>query len=136
VLGRGLLGLVFVYGHFSLLAGTAAFGAGMKLAIKHGSKGSLPAGDRWIIAGGIVAYLLSLSAFHLAAEWTSLRDRALVGRILVAALLLLLAAVATSPLLFTSLVALVLAAQLVLELRTYPTGAASVWTPPPKGTTA
>src|SRR6266849_9143793 len=33
VVGRGLLGLVFVYAHFPLLAGVAALGAGTKVAI-------------------------------------------------------------------------------------------------------
>jgi hypothetical protein len=35
VVGRGVIGLVFVYCHFPLLAGVAAFGAGTKLAIVH-----------------------------------------------------------------------------------------------------
>ena len=33
VVGRGALGLIFVYVHFTLLAGVAAFGEGTKLAV-------------------------------------------------------------------------------------------------------
>lgn len=135
VLGRGMLGLVFVYTHFLLLAGVAALGAGLKVAIKHSHAAQLSPGERWAVCGGAAAYLLSLAILHLAAEWTSRSDRAFVGRVVLAALLVALALVggALAPAVFMTVVAAGLLAQLVLEAVTYPTGAASVWTPPVSG---
>ena len=132
VLGRGLRGLIFVYVHFVLLAGVAAVGAGVKVAVRHSQDAHLAAGPRWAVCGGVAAFLLSLAVLHLAAEWTSPTDRALIGRFAVSALVVVLALVggAFSPLLFMVVVAAVLLAQLVLEVITYPAGAASVWTAP------
>jgi low temperature requirement protein LtrA len=132
VLGRGVLGLVYVYGHFPLLGGVAAFGAGTELAITHATGPSLEAGVRWALAGGIAAFALSLSLFHIGAEWTSLRDRTFLGRILLAAVATTLAAVGggIAPLAFVALVAAAVIAQLLLEAFTFPVGAASVWEPP------
>jgi low temperature requirement protein LtrA len=47
VVGRGVLGLVFVYAHFMLLAGVAAFGEGARLAIVDATQPGLNAGARW-----------------------------------------------------------------------------------------
>jgi low temperature requirement protein LtrA len=52
VVGRGALGLIYVYGHFPLLAGVAAFGVGAKLAITEAARLALTAGTRWALAGG------------------------------------------------------------------------------------
>lgn len=133
--GRGLIGLVYVYAHFPLLAGVAAIGAGMRLAITHAGAATLGAGARWAIAGGLACYLLSLALLHIAAEWSSLRDRAFLGRLATAALAVGLAAGGggLSPALFVAILAAALVAQLALELVTYPVGAASVWTPPATG---
>lgn len=132
VVGRGLLGLVYMYLHIPLLAGVAAIGAGTKLAITHADAARLGAGARWAIGGGLACYLLSLALLHLAAEWTSPRDRAFLGRLAVSALAVGLAAGggALQPAVFVAILAAALAAQLILELATYPAGAASVWTPP------
>jgi low temperature requirement protein LtrA len=132
VVGRGLLGLVYVYAHFPLLAGVASIGAGMRLAITNAGAGGLGAGARWAIGGGLACYLLSLALLHIAAEWSSLRDRAFLGRLATAALAVGLAAGGggLSPALFVAILAAALVAQLALELVTYPVGAASVWTPP------
>jgi low temperature requirement protein LtrA len=131
VVGRGMLGLVFVYSHFPLLAGTAAVGAGTKIAISHADAPALGAGARWAISGGLACFLLSLALLHIAAEWTSLRDRAFLGRLACSAVVLALAGAGSSlaPVAFVSILAAVLIAQLVLELVTYPLGAASVWEP-------
>jgi low temperature requirement protein LtrA len=131
VVGRGVLGLVFVYVHFPLLAGIAALGAGTKLAITHADAPALGAGARWAISGGLACYMLALALVHIAAEWTSLRDRAFLGRLASAALAIALAAAggSLSPVAFVAILAGALVAQLVLELVTYPTGAASVWVP-------
>ena len=74
VVGRGSLGLVFVYGHFPLLAGVVEFGEGTKLAITMAAQHGLGAGSRWALAGGIGAFALSLAVLHIGAERTSMRD--------------------------------------------------------------
>lgn len=132
VVGRGLLGLVYVYAHFPLLAGIAALGAGTKLAITHADAGGLGVGARWAMCGGLACYLLALALLHIGAEWTSLRDRAFVGRLLCATVAIVLAAAGASlpPVVFVAILSVTLIAQLILELLTYPLGAASVWTPP------
>jgi low temperature requirement protein LtrA len=81
VVGRGALGLVFVYGHFPLLAGVAVFGVGTKLAITQAARPSLSAGTRWALAGGLGAFALSLAVLHIGAEWTSMRGRTFLGRL-------------------------------------------------------
>lgn len=92
VVGRGVLGLIFVYGHFPLLAGVAVFGEGTRLAVTEAADPGLSAAARWALAGGIGTFALSLSVLHIGAEWTSLRDRPFVGRIRLAVLLFALAA--------------------------------------------
>lgn len=131
IVGRGMLGLVYVYGHFPLLGGVAAVGAGVKLAITHADAPSLEAGARWAICGGLACYLLALAALHIGAEWTSLRDRAFLGRLGCAALAIALAAAGGSlaPVAFVGILAAMFVAQLSLELLTVPVGAASVWSP-------
>ncbi|MFL5896269.1 MAG: low temperature requirement protein A [Thermoleophilaceae bacterium] len=138
VLGRGLLGLVFVYTHFLLLAGVAALGAGLKVAIKHSHAAHLSPGARWAVCGGAAAYLLALAILHLAAEWTTRSDRAFVSRLVLSGLMVVLASTggALAPTVFMSLVAAGLLTQLVLEALTYPSGAASVWVPPPASSSA
>jgi low temperature requirement protein LtrA len=128
VVGRGTLGLVFVYGHFPLYPGIAAFAAGTTLAITHVDQPSLEAGARWALAGGLAAFALALAVLHLGAEWTSMRDRSFLGRLVLITLLVVLAAVGGgfSPLVFVLLVTAALLGQLLLEAFTFPTGAASV----------
>jgi low temperature requirement protein LtrA len=131
VVGRGTLGLVYVYAHFPLLGGVAAAAAGIKIAITDADLASLPSGARWLMCGGLACYLLSLALLHFAAEWTTPRDRAFVGRLVTSAVIVALAALggALSPVLFVILLAGVFVAQLVLEILTPPLGAASVWAP-------
>jgi low temperature requirement protein LtrA len=131
VVGRGTLGLVFAYGHFPLFPGVAAFAAGTTLAITHADRSSLEAGARWALDGGLAAFLLSLAIIHIGAEWTSLVDRAFLGRLVLAVLLVALAAFggAIAPLVFVIVVGVALIGQLMLEAYTFPTGAASVLVP-------
>ena len=133
VVGRGMLGLVYLYAHIPLFPGIAAFGAGTKLAIIHADDATLIPGARWALAGGIAAFALALAILHLGAEWTSLRDRSFIGRLVLAAVLIGLAAFGgvISPLAFVALVATAVLGQLMLEAFTFPTGAASVLPPPP-----
>ena len=131
VVGRGMLGLVYVYAHIPMLGGVAALAAGTKIAITHADASSLGAGARWAMCGGLAFYLLSLAVLHLSAEWTTPRERAFIGRLAAASVLLALAALGgtLAPVLFVSLLAATLLAQLVLELATPAVGAASVWSP-------
>jgi low temperature requirement protein LtrA len=131
VVGRGTLGLVFVYGHFPLYPGIAAFAAGTTLAINEVDQTALEAGARWALAGGLAAFVLALAVVHIGAEWTSTRDRTFLGRLVLVTLLVVLAAVggALSPLVFVLLVTAALLGQLLLEAFTFPTGAASVLDP-------
>ena len=133
VVGRGALGLVYVYAHFPLLAGVAAFGEGTRLAVTKAAHVSLSAGARWALAGGIGAFALSLAAVHLGAEWTSLRDRTFLGRIGLATVAIALAAVGgrLSPVIFVVLLTAAVLGQLLLEAFTPRGGAATVWQPEP-----
>jgi low temperature requirement protein LtrA len=128
VVGRGALGLIFVYAHFTLLAGVAAFGAGTRLAIVDAATPALAAGARWAMAGGIGAVALSLAVIHIGAEWTSPRNRTFIGRLGLAGLAIALAAAggAIPPLAFAGLIAVAVLGQLLLEAATPRTGAASV----------
>jgi low temperature requirement protein LtrA len=131
VVGRGALGLVFVYAHFSLLAGVAAFGEGTKIAIMDAVGPSVSAGARWAMAGGVAAFSLSLAAIHLGAEWTSLRDRTFLGRIVLAVAGVILAAAggAIAPVVFTALLAAAVLGQLLFEAVTPRSGARTPWAP-------
>ncbi len=128
VVGRGALGLVYVYGHFPLLAGVAVFGVGIKLAITQGALPALGAGTRWALAGGIAAFALSLAALHIGAEWTSMRDHTFLGRIGLAAVTLTLAAAGghIPPAWFVAVVAVAVLGQLLLEAFTVRAGAATI----------
>ena len=129
VVGRGALGLVYVYCHFPLLAGVAAFGAGTKLAITQATQPGLEAGIRWALAGGVGAFALSLAVIHLGAEWTSLRDRTFLGRIALAVVAITLAAAGggIAPVVFVALVCAAVLGQLLLEAMTPRGGAATVY---------
>jgi low temperature requirement protein LtrA len=131
VVGRGALGLVFVYCHFPLLAGVAAFGAGTKLAIEHAAQPALAAGTRWALAGGVGAFALSLAILHVGAEWTSPRDRTFIGRIALAALAVALAAAGggMAPVAFVGLLTAAVFGHLMLEAVTPRAGAATVYEP-------
>jgi low temperature requirement protein LtrA len=128
VVGRGVLGLVYVYGHFSLLAGITAFGVGSRLAVTAGAASGLGAGARWALGGGVCAFALSLAAMHIGAEWTSMSDRTFLGRILLAAGAVGLAAAGGGlpPLGFVSLLGVAVLAQLILEALTSREGAATI----------
>ena len=128
VVGRGVLGLVYVYGHFPLLVGVAAFGVGTRFAVTEATRPSLAAGPRWALGGGVGALALSLALFHIGAEWTSMRDRAFVGRILLAALAVSLAGAGQTipPLSFVSVLAVAVVAQLMLEALVSREGAATI----------
>jgi low temperature requirement protein LtrA len=131
VVGRGALGLVYVYAHFPLLAGVSAFGVGTGLAITEATHAQLAAGTRWAMAGGIAAFALALATIHIGAEWTNTRDRTFLSRNLLVLVALVLAASAggTSPFVFVGVLALAVVGQLMFEAFTPRQGAASVIEP-------
>ena len=132
VVGRGRLGLVYLYAHIPLFPGVVAFAAGAKLAILDADQAGLEPGARWALAGGIAVFALALAALHLGAEWTSRRDRTFIGRLVLAAFLIALTAFGggLSPVVFVLFVMAGVLGQLLLEAFTFPTGAASVLPPP------
>ncbi len=132
VLGRGVLGVIYIYAHFPLLAGVAIFGAGTKLAITHAADPALETGARWALGGGIAGFALALALLHIGAEWTSLRDRSFIGRIVLAAFAVGLAVAGggLAPLAFVLLLLGAVLGQLLLEAFTFAVGAASIWEPP------
>jgi low temperature requirement protein LtrA len=128
VVGRGALGLVYVYSHAPLLAAVVVTGEGMKLAVGRGAVHALTASARWALAGGIATFSLSLAALHLGAEWTSMHDRSLRGRLALSSFAIALAIVGArfDPIVFTVILGAAVVAQLMLEAFTPRQGAASV----------
>lgn len=131
VVGRGVLGLVYVYSHLLLLAGVSAFGVGAELAITEAAQPGLGAAARWALAGGVAVFALCLAVIHIGAAWTSMLDRTFIGRLLLAALAVTLAAVggAIWPLGFVALLAIAVVGQLMLEAFTARAGAATIVEP-------
>ena len=132
VLGRGALGVVYLYSHFPIFGGVAAFGVGTKLAITQANQAGLEAGGRWALAGGIAAFAVGIAALHLGAEWTSKRDPAFIGRLVLAAGSILLAAVGggLAPVAFVAILATATLVQLLVEAFTVRVGAATPYVPP------
>ena len=115
VLGRGLGGLFYVYGHYPLVLGIAALGVGTKLAIVETPHGALHQATRWIYCGGVALALAAMGTVQLAGT-RSLRDKDLWLRIGSAGAIAVVAALIDAPVLLTWLVAAVLVGQVLLEL--------------------
>ena len=58
---------VYVYGHFPIVVGLTAVGAGALLAIEHAVDDHLEAGARWALCGGLALYLVAIAGINLAA---------------------------------------------------------------------
>lgn len=56
------------YGHLPLWIAITAYGAGTKLAVKHGGELAKLAGERWALAGSAALALLVIAAFHLGSQ--------------------------------------------------------------------
>lgn len=65
---RGWWAFVFAYGHVPLWIALTAFGAGLKLAIKHAEEIAHDPGSRWALAGGAALFFLAATAFHVASS--------------------------------------------------------------------
>ena len=81
---RGWWAFVFAYGHVPLWIALTAFGAGLKLAIKHAEEIAYDPGSRWALAGGAALFFL--------AAWRSTSRRSRREPPLISALRLLVVA--------------------------------------------
>jgi low temperature requirement protein LtrA len=88
---RGWWAFVFAYGHVPLWIALTAFGAGVKLAIKHAEDVAHDPGSRWALVGGAALFFVAVTAFHIA---SSRREPGIVSglRVLVVAGLVAIAA--------------------------------------------
>lgn len=59
---------VWIYSHLPLAAALAASGVAMEKAVAQAGHGPMPAGDRWLLVGSLVAVFLSLALIQLAAS--------------------------------------------------------------------
>ena len=67
VVGRGLVGgLTFTYMHYFVVAGLAALGVGVKLAILDAGGDHHYAGTAWILCAGLALTMVGLAAIQLA----------------------------------------------------------------------
>jgi low temperature requirement protein LtrA len=110
------------YGHFAVYAGIAAFGVGVQLAVEAAAPqyalaaGALPSeayglGQRTVLAGGVILFLLGIAFVDRINEGTE-NERVLLARLVAVALLVLVTALGSllSPLAFAATVSLVLLA--------------------------
>jgi low temperature requirement protein LtrA len=112
-----LAGMTFVYSHYFVAAGIAAFGVGVRLAILSAQPG--PRYDRigWIAAAGVAICMAGLAAVQLATPPT-LFDVDVALRIATAVVAGVLAGLSSelSPVLVLWLLAVALVAQVVFEV--------------------
>lgn len=66
--------MVYTYGHFPIVVGLTAAGAGALLAIEHAADDHLAAGARWALCGGLALYLAAVAGINLAALDDRLRQ--------------------------------------------------------------
>jgi len=115
--GRILRGLVFVYSNFPLVAGLAALGIGVKLAVLAAGGHSAYDDSGWVVCAGLALSMLGLAAVELVMPpywfavdfWLRLATAAL-------ALVLIPFASSLSPLLIVWILAAALVGQVVIEL--------------------
>ena len=115
--GRPLRGLVFVYANFPVIAGLAALGIGVKLAIL--SAGSDPAYDEtgWLLCAGLALSMGGLAAVELVTPSSSFRiDFGLRLATVVLALALIPFASGISPVVVVWILAAALVLQVLVEL--------------------
>jgi low temperature requirement protein LtrA len=115
------------YGHFAVYAGIAAFGVGVQLAIEAAapqfalaagalSPGSYGLGERTVLAGGVILFLLGIAFVDRINEGTK-NDHVLLARLGSVALLIVATALGSvlSPLAFAATVSLMLLALTAFE---------------------
>jgi low temperature requirement protein LtrA len=115
--GRILRGLVFVYSNYPVIAGLAALGIGVKLAILAAGGESAYDDSGWIVCAGIALSMAGLAAVELVMPpyWLAI-DFWLRVATAVLALVLIPFASSLSPLLIVWILAAALVVQVVVEL--------------------
>jgi low temperature requirement protein LtrA len=115
--GRILRGLVFVYANYPVIAGLAALGIGVKLAILAAGGHSAYDDTGWLICAGIALSMAGLAAVELVMPpyWLAV-DFWLRVATAVLALVLIPFASSLSPLVIVWILAVALVAQVVVEL--------------------
>ena len=110
-------GLTYTYSHFPLVAGIAALGVGVKLAILAAAGKDEYAGTGWILCAGLALAMFAMAVVQLATPPT-LFDADVWLRLATGAVALALVPVADalSPALLVWILALLLAAQVTVEL--------------------
>jgi low temperature requirement protein LtrA len=110
-------GMTFVYAHYLIATGIAALGVGVKLAILSAAAGPRYDDAGWITAAGTAMCMAGLALIHLATP-PGVVDADVALRLSTAAAGLVLVALTgvLSPVLVVWLLAVVLVAQVVVEL--------------------
>jgi low temperature requirement protein LtrA len=115
--GRILRGLVFVYSNYPVIAGLAALGIGVKLAILSAEAGSAYDDSGWVLCAGLALSMAGLAAVELVMPpyWLAL-DFWMRVATAVLALVLIPFASSLSPLVIVWILAVALVAQVLAEL--------------------
>jgi low temperature requirement protein LtrA len=115
--GRILRGLVFVYASFPVIAGLAALGVGVKLAILAAGSESGYDDSGWVLCAGLALAMAGLSAVELVTppRWLAIDVWLRVGTAILALALIPLSS-ALSPLAIAWILAGALVVQVVVEL--------------------
>jgi low temperature requirement protein LtrA len=115
--GRILRGLVFVYSNYPVIAGLAALGIGVKLAILAAGGGSAYDDSGWVLCAGLALSMAGLAAVELVMPpyWLAI-DFWMRVATAVLALALIPFASSLSPLLIVWILAVALVPQVVVEL--------------------
>jgi low temperature requirement protein LtrA len=115
--GRILRGLVFVYANYPVIAGLAALGIGVKLAVLAAGGQSAYDDSGWVLCAGLALSMIGLAAVELVMPpyWLA-TDFWLRVATAVLALLLIPFASSLSPLVIVWILAVALVAQVVVEL--------------------
>lgn len=108
-------GQVYLYAHLPLLAGLAAAGAGVEIAIEDAAHGSLTEGARWALFGGLAVCLAAMTVIHVTAT-RAVRERDLWLRIVVALGAVVVAAVTVSAFIAVGVVVVLLSGLVAVEL--------------------
>lgn len=116
ITARGLVGgLTYTYVHYFVVAGLAALGAGVKLAVLAAGGEHRYDDTGWIVSAGLALAMIGLAAVQLVTGPTLL-DTDVLLRLATAALALLLIPLGLSPLTVVVVLAAVLVAQVAYEL--------------------
>jgi low temperature requirement protein LtrA len=115
--GRILRGLVFVYSNYPVIAGLAALGIGVKLAILAAGGESAYVDSGWVVCAGLALSMAGLAAVELVMPpyWHALDFWMRVATAVVALVLIPFAS-SLSPLVIVWILAVALVAQVVVEL--------------------